>query len=68
MSPLERLLLEAVPDGRFGGPRQARDHMQPPPDPLASEHCRVLLAALAERPVSARGDPAMAGGVGAVGP
>lgn len=50
MSPLERLLAEAVPDGTFGGPRQARDHMQPPPDPLAAEHCRELLAALAEKP------------------
>ena len=56
MTPLERLLLEAVPDGTFGGARptpverRRAAAAKPGPDPLAAEHCRELLAALAEKP------------------
>ena len=56
MTPLERLLAEGVPDGTFGGARPTPKERRrvavavPGPDPLAAEHCRELLAALAEKP------------------
>lgn len=50
MSPLERLLAEAVPDGTFGGARTLRRHQpkQPArqPDPKAAEHYAELAAVL----------------------
>lgn len=61
---LERLLAEQWPDGTFGGPKPAPRPKPPAVDPDAAEHCRQLLAALAERPAAvARGDPAVAGGL-----
>lgn len=60
MTALERLLLEAVPDGTFGGARPSPKERrraavaEPGPDPLAAEHCRELLAALAEKPRPSR--------------
>jgi hypothetical protein len=55
MTPLERLLAEAIPDGTFGGPRY-RDPEPAPQQPArprretsaleAAEHRRILEAAL----------------------
>jgi hypothetical protein len=51
VSPLERLLAEAVPDGTFGGARTLTRHQptQPArrgPDPLAAEHYAALADAI----------------------
>lgn len=53
MTPLDRLLAEAIPDGTFGGTRTPRPAAQPTrrePDPQAAAHVRDLLAALDQRP------------------
>jgi hypothetical protein len=55
MTPLERLLAEAIPTGRFGdAPEACRPVVPPPspataapqPDPAAAAHRAALLAAL----------------------
>ncbi|MET9956668.1 hypothetical protein ABZ135_34690 [Streptomyces sp. NPDC006339] len=45
MSPLDRLLAEAVPDGTFGGAR-TKTKRKPGPDPKAAEHRAALEAAI----------------------
>jgi hypothetical protein len=52
MSPIERLLAEAVPDGTFGGARTREPKRKPGPDPRAAEHRAALEAAL-RRPKAA---------------
>lgn len=57
MSPLDRLLAEAVPDGTFGGARQLRTRKPEPAAPRtspaeAARHLAELAAAIARpRPV-----------------
>jgi hypothetical protein len=50
VSPMERLLAEAIPDGTFGGARTLTRHQptQPArtPDPQAAEHYAELAAVL----------------------
>jgi len=55
VTPLERLLAEEIPTGRFGdGPalpvkrRPPRPAAEPAPDPRAEAHRAALLAALAD--------------------
>ena len=63
MTPLERLLAEAIPDGTFGGarttqaaePRTVRREIAP--DPMAAHHRAVLEAALDEREGRGTGRP-----------
>jgi hypothetical protein len=56
VTPLERLLTEAWPDGTFGGPRDCEfvQHQAPPRRPVTAEeaatHVADLLAALDEKP------------------
>ena len=66
MTPYERLMAEAIPDGTFGGAREPAatvrrkspggPALERPPDPNAAEHRRRLLAGLDE----ARKPPATA--------
>ncbi|MGW7001342.1 hypothetical protein ACWGCW_00595 [Streptomyces sp. NPDC054933] len=66
MTPFERLMAEAVPDGTFGGARTREPAQQPPAayrpkretTPLeAAEHVRQLEAALDEREGRGTGQP-----------
>lgn len=52
---LERLAAEAIPDGRFGGPRPPAPERRPPPDPFAAEHRIALEDALKEHKVGRPG-------------
>jgi len=56
MTPLERLLAEAIPDGTFGGPRHTPTAPDPPlvretprADPNAAAHFAELAAAIDKR-------------------
>lgn len=48
MTPLERLLLEEIPSGTFGGARSLADRTTVTSDSSAAEHCAELLAGLDE--------------------
>lgn len=46
-SDLDKLAAEELPTGSFGGPLPSPPVAERPADPLAAEHCAVLLAAVA---------------------